>query len=100
MDIKCPGSGMHERMHWDNIERLQPKDEVKFVVTNRADFDYAVHQVRKYSLHRRGMPLLVSPVPGTVTPPDVAAWILDAKLPLRLQLQLHKILWPNSDKGR
>ena len=99
VDIKCPGSGMHEHMYWGNLERLQLRDEVKFVITDRSDFDYAVRRIRHHGLERRGCPLLVSPVAPGLVPADVAAWILEAKLPLRLQLQLHKLIWPGIDRG-
>lgn len=100
LDVKCPGSGMAARMDWRNLDRLQPGDEVKFVVSDRADFDYAVTAVRRHDLHRRaGVALLLSAVAGAVPPRDLAAWILDSGLPLRLQLQLHKLLWPDIPRG-
>ncbi len=99
LDVKCPGSGMHERMHWNNLERLHPGDELKFVVANREDFDYAVGKIRRHGLEKRNLPLLVSPVVGEVKPADVAAWVLESRLPLRLQLQLHKLLWPGVNCG-
>jgi len=99
LDVKCPGSGMAQHMHWGNLERLLRGDEVKFVVGNREDFDYAVQKIRHHGLEKRGLPLLFSPVTSQLPPADLAAWILDAKLPLRLQLQMHKIIWPNRDRG-
>lgn len=99
LDIKCPGSGMHERMYWDNLQRLHPKDEVKFVIASRDDFDYAVRRIHKHALERHGLPLLVSAVAGTVALPDLAAWILASGLPLRLQLQLHRLIWPDCARG-
>lgn len=101
LDIKCPGSGMHERMHWNNLERLRPGDELKFVIAGRADFDYAVGRIRRHALDRHGCPLLISPVGGVpdLKLPDLAAWILESRLPLRLQLQLHKLVWPPDARG-
>ena len=100
LDVKCPGSGMAERMDWRNLDRLQPGDEVKFVVGDRVDFDYAVEVVRTHGLLARpGVALLLSPVAGRVAPREVAAWLLASGLPLRLQLQLHKLLWPDIIRG-
>jgi 7-carboxy-7-deazaguanine synthase len=99
LDVKCPGSGMHERMYWTNLERLQPRDELKFVVCDRADFDYALFHIRKHALHTRGIPLLLSPVTDCLAPRELAAWILATGLPLRLQLQLHRLVWPEKERG-
>jgi len=99
MDVKCPGSGMHERMYWTNLERLQSRDEIKFVVSDRADFDYALFHIRKHTLDRHGVPLLVSPVAGAVEPAELAAWVIESGLPLRLQLQLQRIIWPKVRRG-
>jgi 7-carboxy-7-deazaguanine synthase len=99
LDVKCPGSGMAAHMHWGNLEKLQPRDEVKFVVGDRADFDYAVQKIRHHGLEKRGLPLLFSPVAGRLPPAELAMWILETKLPLRLQLQMHKIIWPDKDRG-
>ncbi|MFA4945034.1 MAG: radical SAM protein [Lentisphaeria bacterium] len=99
LDVKCPGSGMHPRMYWKNLERLKPGDEIKFVIADRADFDYAVATVRRHRLASHGCPLLVSPVGGALPLADVAAWILASGLPLRLQIQLHKIIWPPGQRG-
>ena len=99
LDVKCPGSGMAQHMHWGNLERLLRGDEVKFVVGSREDFDYAVQKIRHHGLEKRGLPLLVSPVTSLLPPAELAAWILAEKLPLRLQLQMHKIIWPGRDRG-
>lgn len=99
LDVKCPGSGMHERMYWLNLERLQALDELKFVIGDRADFDYAVFHIRKHDLARRGVPLLVAPVAGALPLAELAAWILASGLPLRLQVQLHKLIWPGVERG-
>jgi 7-carboxy-7-deazaguanine synthase len=98
LDLKTPGSGELEANLWENLARLKPSDEVKFVVCDRADFDWAVAQVRAHHLVDR-CPVLLSPVSGRVSPSDLASWILQSGLPLRLQLQLHKILWGPSARG-
>jgi 7-carboxy-7-deazaguanine synthase len=93
LDVKTPGSGMTERMRLDNLERLRPgRDEVKFVITSREDFDWAVSLALERGIAGR-VPLLVSPVGGAVEPAEAAQWILESEAPLRLQLQLHKIIW-------
>jgi 7-carboxy-7-deazaguanine synthase len=98
LDLKCPGSGMAKHNHWDNLQVLTPRDEVKFVVSDRADFTWALKVVRKYQLTAR-LPVLISPVFGEVGPQEAAAWILDSGLPLRLNLQLHKYIWGPEARG-
>ena len=100
LDVKCPGSGMAAHMEWRNLRRLQAGDEVKFVISDRGDFDYALEVIRKQELcGHRGVALLMSAVAGSVAPPELAAWILASGLPLRLQLQVHKLLWPDIRRG-
>jgi 7-carboxy-7-deazaguanine synthase len=83
---------------WSNLERLRPFDEVKFVLCDRADFDWAVDVVRTHGLTER-CPVLFSASHGQVTPTELAAWILESRLPVRLQLQQHKILWDPKARG-
>jgi len=99
LDVKCPGSGEAARMHWPNLERLSRTDEVKFVVQDRADFDYACDVVRRYDLTDRAGAVLFSPVHGRLPPADVATWILESGLPVRLQLQAHKYIWGADARG-
>jgi 7-carboxy-7-deazaguanine synthase len=99
LDIKCPDSGMHERMDFKNLHFLSPRDEVKFVLSSRADYDWAVAIIDKYRLDRTAR-LLFSPVSGRLDPPDLAEWLLSDQLPARLQLQLHKNLWPAATRGK
>ena len=99
MDVKCPGSGEAESTLWENFARLRAGDELKFVVASRADFDYAVEVVREHGLEARGIPLLISPAADALAPGPVADWILASGLSLRLQLQLHRILWPARHRG-
>jgi len=99
MDVKCPGSGESEKNHWRNIELLQPHDEVKFVIADRADFDYACGVVQKFQLADRVAAVLFSPVFGTLPPASLAEWILEAGVPARLQLQAHKYIWSPEARG-
>jgi len=98
MDIKAPDSGEHEKNRWENLELLTSHDELKFVLASREDYDWAVSACRQRRLFGR-CPVLFSPVQGQLDPAQLAQWILDDRLPLRFQLQLHKVLW-GSAKGR
>lgn len=98
MDLKCPGSGECERNDMDNLARLRAGDEVKFVIADRDDYDWAVRQLREHRLAER-VPVLLSPVWESLPPAELAAWVLEDRLPVRLQLQLHKILWPDVERG-
>jgi 7-carboxy-7-deazaguanine synthase len=98
MDIKCPGSGMDHTMCWANLEHLKSVDEVKFVIRDRADYLYAADIVRRHALDRR-CALLFSPVFGELEPRRMAEWILADGLPVRLQLQQHKIIWEPTARG-
>ncbi len=99
VDVKCPGSGEAQKMHWPNMEQLSPHDEVKFVIQDRADFDYAKAVVTQYQLAGRTAAVLFSPVHGRLTPQDLARWILDEQLPVRLQLQQHQYIWGAETRG-
>jgi len=92
VDVKCPRSGESTRTHWPNIERLGPRDEVKFVIQDRADYQFACGIVRQHRLDTRCGAVLFSPVHGVLAPRDLAAWILEDRLPARLQLQVHKYI--------
>ena len=93
IDCKLPDSGMSQKMLFENYSLLTPRDEVKFVVSSRRDFDYAVDICRRYKLSEKTPNLLVSPVWGKYEFKDLAQWMLETDLPLRLQLQFHKIIW-------
>lgn len=95
VDIKPPESGESERNLWDNIPLLNARDEVKFVLANRTDYDWARVAVRQHDLIAR-CPVLFSPVQGELDPQQLAEWILVDRLPVRMQVQLHKILWGNA----
>ena len=99
VDVKCPGSGEADRMHWPNLDLISGSDEVKFVIADRPDFDYARDVVVRHDLPRRVQAVLFSPVHGALHPADLAKWILDAQLPVRLQLQMHKYVWGADAKG-
>jgi len=95
LDVKCPGSGMESRNDLDNLARLGPRDEVKFVVTDREDFLWAEAFVRKHALDEKHT-VLISPVfegGASALAPRVAEWVRDSKRKLRLNLQVHKLLW-------
>jgi 7-carboxy-7-deazaguanine synthase len=91
MDIKCPSSGEADKMDWRNPERLRSGDEIKFVVQDRTDFDYAIAIVKKFP-QLLNYPVHISPVLDVIHPEHVAAWILESKMPVRLHVQLHKII--------
>jgi 7-carboxy-7-deazaguanine synthase len=99
IDVKCPGSGEAAKMHWANLDALRPHDEVKFVIRDRADFDYACDVVRRYDLTSRAAAVLFSPVHGVLAPAELTAWILTSHLPVRLQLQQHKYIWAPETRG-
>jgi 7-carboxy-7-deazaguanine synthase len=99
MDVKCPGSGMAPQLDRENFRRLTSRDEIKFVLCDRPDYDWARQLMADFRL---GPPfnLIFSPVAGRLEPADLAAWILADALPVRLQLQLHTLLWPHCARGR
>lgn len=92
VDVKTPGSGEVARNRYENLAMLRPEEQIKFVICSRADFEWAREQVRMRRLHERCM-VLFSPSNGQVEAGELARWILDARLPVRLQVQLHKYLW-------
>lgn len=100
LDVKCPASGESGRNHWPNLERLRAdRDEVKFVVTDRADWDYAVEVVARYDLNTRARAVLISPVWGTTDLAALAGWITESGLDVRLQIQMHKLIWGADARG-
>lgn len=99
MDIKCPGSGEVERNDWSNIALLTPRDEVKFVIADRADYEFARDVVSRERLAERCGAVLFSPVHGELHPRQLAEWVLADRLPVRVQLQLHKYIWDAQTRG-
>lgn len=97
-DIKCPGSGMEQRNHWDNIAQLKPADEVKFVIADRTDFEYAKAIMAQYSLTER-CKVLMSVAFGQLKEAELVEWVLADKLDVRFNLQQHKYIWSPRKKG-
>ena len=98
MDIKCPGSGMHEQMDFSNFGFITQKDEIKFVLGSRDDYNWAVQLVSESKLQKLST-VTFTPVTSILSPATLAGWILEDQLPIRLQLQLHTIIWPGKSKG-
>jgi len=98
LDLKTPASGEMARNRWENIPHLLPHDQVKFVLCDRADYDWAVARVREHALDARCQ-VLFSPSFDQIPARDLAEWILADRLPVRMQMQLHKILW-GSERGK
>ncbi|MFP3940965.1 MAG: 7-carboxy-7-deazaguanine synthase QueE [Acidobacteriota bacterium] len=92
VDVKCPGSGEAQNNRWENLDLLRPTDEVKLVVADEKDYLWARRVVEEYELARR-CPVLLSPVAGELEPRCLAEWILRDRLPVRFQIQVHKVLW-------
>lgn len=99
LDVKCPGSGESDKNDWPNVERLAPHDEVKFVIADRADYEFAQEVIATRGLASRVAAILFSPVHGVLDPKLLAEWILADRLPVRLQLQLHKYVWSPATRG-
>jgi len=100
LDVKCPASGEAERNHWPNLERLRAdKDEVKFVIADRADWEFACQVIARYDLERRARAVLISPVWGAIDLADIADWVASSGRDLRLQIQMHKVIWGPDARG-
>ena len=99
VDVKCPGSGESHRNDWGNLDRLAAHDEVKFVIKDRTDYEYARDIVTRHRLSGRVAAVLFSPVHGVLDARELAAWILEDKLDVRLQLQVHKFIWGADARG-
>jgi 7-carboxy-7-deazaguanine synthase len=99
VDVKCPGSGEADRNDWSNLGRLALHDEVKFVVKDRADYDFARDVIHRYALASRAAAVLMSPVHDALDPRTLSEWMLADHLPARLQLQLHKYIWSPTARG-
>ncbi|MDH4761782.1 MULTISPECIES: 7-carboxy-7-deazaguanine synthase QueE [Pseudomonas] len=98
VDLKTPGSGEVGRNLYANLDHLTPNDQIKFVICSREDYDWAVSKLIEYRLEQRAGEVLFSPSHGQVVPRELAEWIVTDNLPVRFQLQLHKILW-NDEPG-
>jgi 7-carboxy-7-deazaguanine synthase len=99
MDLKCPGSGEAGRNLWSNLGYLTAHDEVKFVISDRRDYEWTRRVIAEHGLERRVNAILLSPVFGRVDAASLAAWMLEDRLPARLQLQIHKYIWPPNARG-
>jgi 7-carboxy-7-deazaguanine synthase len=99
MDIKAPGSGESHRNRWSNLDHLTDKDEIKFVLADRADYEFMRDVVRDRDLGQKTPHLLASTVFGSLAPSDLVRWVLADKLRVRVQLQLHKHIWSPSAQG-
>ena len=99
LDVKCPGSGESGKNDWSNLDRLRPHDEVKFVVKDRADYEYARDVIARHDLATRAAAVHVSPVHGVMNPRTLSEWVLADNLPVRVQLQLHKFIWDPATRG-
>ena len=100
MDVKCPGSGASENNNLNNLKYLSVNDQVKFVITDARDYEFAKQVIRSTDLASQPMAVLFSPAHTMMDPATLAEWILRDGLNVRLQLQLHKLLWPHDSKGR
>jgi 7-carboxy-7-deazaguanine synthase len=99
IDVKCPASGESAKVHWANLERLRATDQVKFVIQDRADYEFARDVVARYGLAANTAAVLFSPVHGVLHARPLAEWILADRLPVRLQLQAHKYIWDPQTRG-
>jgi 7-carboxy-7-deazaguanine synthase len=99
MDVKCPASGESDKNEWGNIDRLGSRDQVKFVIQDRGDYEFARDTVTRHALDRRCAAVLFSPVHGVLEPKALSEWILEDRLPVRLQLQIHKHIWGANVRG-
>lgn len=98
IDVKCPGSGCSDANRWENMDRLREGDELKFVLAGRADYEWAARQISERDLAGK-CPLIFTPVHGELDPGEMAGWVLQDGLPVRVQVQLHRLLWPGAARG-
>lgn len=99
VDLKAPGSGEAPANLWENLDRLGEGDEVKIVIAGAEDYAWAKEAMRSRGIAERVGAVLLSPVHGALDPAELARWILEDRLPVRLNLQVHKVLWPDRDRG-
>jgi len=99
IDIKCPTSGESDKNNMENLKKLGPKDQVKFVIENRIDYEYAKKTIDSNCPDFPEEQILFSPVSEGIAPAQLAEWILEDNLNVRLNLQIHKIIWPSSERG-
>ena len=99
VDVKCPASGESAKNHWENLAALAPHDEVKFVIQDRQDYEYALDVIARHGLASRCAAILFAPVHGVLDPKTLSEWMLADRVPARLQVQLHKIIWSPTTRG-
>lgn len=100
LDVKCPTSGEETRNHWPNLQRLRAdRDEVKFVIASRADWEYALDVIKRFDLETITRAVLIAPAWGEIELKDLADWVAGSGLNLRMQLQLHKYVWGPEARG-
>lgn len=99
MDVKCPGSGEAAKMHWPNLDVLSKAHEVKFVIKDRVDYDYARDVIARHDVAAKAGDVLLSPVHGVLAADELARWMLADHLPARLQIQTHKYIWSPETRG-
>jgi 7-carboxy-7-deazaguanine synthase len=99
MDVKCPGSGEASKMHWPNLDVMSRDHEVKFVIADRADYEYARDVIAKHDLGARAGAVLLSPVHGVQRADELVKWMLEDHVPARLQIQAHKYIWTPETRG-
>ena len=99
MDLKAPGSGESQRNRWENIADLSKRDEVKFVLADRADYDWAKGVIEEHGLPERVHAVLLGCVWGELDPKDLVKWVLEDQLPVRVQMQMHKVIWDADAQG-
>jgi 7-carboxy-7-deazaguanine synthase len=99
VDLKTPSSGMEKRNYYQNVHHLKRSDEVKFVIGSREDYLWSKDKIELFGLSEKVETILLSPVTDVLSPETLAGWILEDKLPVRFQVQLHKIIWPDIERG-
>lgn len=99
MDLKAPGSGESQRNRWENVAHLSSRDEVKIVLADRADYEWAKGVIEEHGLERRVNEVLLSPVWGELDPKDLVKWVLEDDMPVRVQIQMHKVIWDADTQG-
>ncbi|MEO6845963.1 MAG: radical SAM protein [Chthoniobacterales bacterium] len=99
MDLKTPDSGESDRNLYSNIAHLTQRDEVKFVLASRGDYEWTREMITTHELDSRVRAVLLSPVFGKIDPKDIVTWMLEDRLPARFQLQMHKFIWPPMERG-
>ena len=99
VDVKCPGSGEADKNCWSNLDQLAPHDEVKFVVLDRTDYEFARDVLARTQLPSRAAAILFSPVHDQLDPKTLSEWVIADRLPVRVQLQLHKLIWSPTTRG-